>query len=286
MKDYYEILNLDKNADQKYPFTQVPIASPLIRIRLGDVLKSNYTKHAIEKVHGLGTGLDAADTDEEYISSGDDSNITYNPRYKAGVKCYLLPGTYKNNKGELVEFKDLKEVEIVIFMPCGFDINRTKEEILNSDIIDVIKSNRGGKTTYHGPGQRIVYFMLNLNNKSKDIRRFITIIENSLISFLSHYNVEAQAFKDRVGIWVTKSNNISFDKEKKIGAIGLRIKKWITYHGLSFNINPDLKYYNYIHSCGLKEYKNTSMEELGIKLEQSEFDNKFKKIFLEKLKTI
>ncbi len=162
----------------------------------------------------------------------------------------------------------------------------TKEEVLNSNVIDVIKSNRGGKTTYHGPGQRIVYFMLNLNDKNKDIRKFITIIENSLISFLSSYNVEAQAFKDRVGIWVTKSNNVTFDKEKKIGAIGLRIKKWITYHGLSFNINPNLKYYNYIHSCGLKEYENTSMEELGIKLDQSEFDNKFKKIFIEKLKNI
>ncbi|MDC3184257.1 lipoyl(octanoyl) transferase LipB [Pelagibacteraceae bacterium] len=162
----------------------------------------------------------------------------------------------------------------------------SEDEILNTNIIKIIKTNRGGKTTYHGPGQRIVYFMLNLNNKNKDIRKFISIIENSLISFLAHYNVEAKAFKDRVGIWVTKSNNITFDKEKKIGAIGLRIKKWITYHGLSFNINPDLKYYNYIHSCGLKEYKNTSMEELGIKLEQSEFDNKFKKIFLEKLKTI
>ena len=162
----------------------------------------------------------------------------------------------------------------------------SKEEILNSTVIDVIKSNRGGKTTYHGPGQRIVYFMLNLNNKNKDIRKFITLIENSLISFLANYNIEAQAFKDRVGIWVTKSNNITFDKEKKIGAIGLRIKKWITYHGLSFNINPDLKYYSYIHSCGLKEYQNTSMKELGIKLEQSEFDNKFKEIFIEKLRTI
>ena len=118
----------------------------------------------------------------------------------------------------------------------------SKEEILNSNIINVIKTNRGGKTTYHGPGQRVVYFMLNLNNKNKDIRKFITIIESSLISFLSNYNVEAKTFNDRVGIWVTKSNNITFDKEKKIGAIGLRIKKWITYHGLSFNINPDLKY--------------------------------------------
>ena len=75
-------------------------------------------------------------------------------------------------------------------------------------------------------------------------------------------------------------------KKKKIGAIGLRVKKWITYHGMSFNINPNLKYYDYIYSCGLKEYKNTSLEELGIKLDQNEFDENFKKIFLNKLKSI
>ena len=160
------------------------------------------------------------------------------------------------------------------------------DEILNSDVIEVLKTNRGGKTTYHGPGQRIVYFMLNLNNKKKDIRKFISVIENSVIDFLKNYNVEARAFKDRVGIWVIKNNKITFDKEKKISAIGLRVKKWITYHGMSFNINPDLKYYNSIHSCGLKEYKNTSLDELGIKIDQKEFDEGFKKIFLNKLKTI
>ena len=160
------------------------------------------------------------------------------------------------------------------------------DEILNSDIIEVLKTNRGGKTTYHGPGQRIVYFMLNLNNKKKDIRKFISVIENSVIDFLKNYNVEARAFKDRVGIWVIKNNKMTFDKEKKISAIGLRVKKWITYHGMSFNINPDLKYYNSIHSCGLKEYKNTSLNELGIKIDQKEFDESFKKIFLNKLKTI
>ncbi len=160
------------------------------------------------------------------------------------------------------------------------------DEILNSDVIEVLKTNRGGKTTYHGPGQRIVYFMLNLNNKKKDIRKFISVIENSVIDFLKNYNVEARAFKDRVGIWVIKNNKITFDKEKKISAIGLRVKKWITYHGMSFNINPDLKYYNSIHSCGLKDYTNTSLNELGIKIDQKEFDEGFKKIFLNKLKTI
>ena len=160
------------------------------------------------------------------------------------------------------------------------------DEILNPNEVKVIQTNRGGKTTYHGPGQRIVYFMLNLNNKKKDIRKFISLIENSVIEFLQHYNVEARAFKDRVGIWVIKNNKITFDQEKKISAIGLRVKKWITYHGMSFNINPDLKYYNSIHSCGLKEYTNTSLNELGIKIDQKEFDEGFKKIFLNKLKTI
>jgi len=129
-------------------------------------------------------------------------------------------------------------------------------------------------------------------NKNKSARldlnklNFKSNKSNFLIDFLKNYNVEARAFKDRVGIWVIKNNKMTFDKEKKISAIGLRVKKWITYHGMSFNINPDLKYYNSIHSCGLKEYTNTSLNELGIKIDQKEFDEGFKKIFLNKLKTI
>ena len=121
-----------------------------------------------------------------------------------------------------------------------------KNEIIKNTNLKIIKTNRGGKTTYHGPGQRIVYFLINLNNKKKDIRRFISIIENSLILFLQEFNIKATSFNDRVGIWVTESQNTPLTKEEKIGAIGLRLNKWITYHGLSFNINPKLNYYDYI----------------------------------------
>ncbi len=159
-------------------------------------------------------------------------------------------------------------------------------EIIKKNNVDVIKTNRGGKTTYHGPGQRIVYFMINLNERKKDIRRFITVIENSLISFLADYHVEARSFKDRVGIWVTKSNNIEFKQEKKIGAIGLRISKWVTYHGLSFNINPDLRYYKFIHSCGLQNYENTSLSELNLNISKEEFDLKFEQKFIKNLSLI
>ena len=160
------------------------------------------------------------------------------------------------------------------------------DEILDSGIIDVIKTNRGGKTTYHGPGQRIVYFLIDLNKRKKDIRRFISIIEKSLILFLADYEIEAESFRDRVGIWVTKSKNKKFEREKKIGAIGLRVSKWVTYHGLSFNIKPNLEYYKYINPCGLKDYENTSLKELNVDITNDEFDNKFKKIFLKQLRNI
>ncbi len=156
-------------------------------------------------------------------------------------------------------------------------------EILTLNKTKLIKTNRGGKTTYHGPGQRIVYFLINLNNRKKDIRKFISLVEESLVFFLNNYGVEAKTFRDRVGIWVLSSNDIKFEKERKIGAIGLRVSKWVTYHGLSFNIKPDLKYYNNIYSCGLKNYKNTSLKELGIDISINEFDEKFKRIFLKKI---
>ena len=159
-------------------------------------------------------------------------------------------------------------------------------EILKKNKIKIFKSNRGGKITYHGPGQRIVYFMINLNKRKKDIRNFITIIEKSLIEFLNIYNIECKTFKDRVGIWVTGQNGKKFSKEEKIGAIGLRLKKWIAYHGLSFNINPDMNNYKFINACGLKNFKNTSLRELVIEIKENKFDEQYSKIFLNNLKSL
>ena len=161
-----------------------------------------------------------------------------------------------------------------------------ENEILKTNEIKIVKTNRGGKTTYHGPGQRIVYFMIDLNSKKKDIRKFITIIEQSLIDFLKNYKINATTFKDRVGIWVTGKDGQTFDKEEKIGAIGLRLQKWITYHGLSFNIKPDMTNYEYINACGLENFKNTSLFELGINLDEECFDNEYSKIFLKNLQQL
>ena len=162
----------------------------------------------------------------------------------------------------------------------------SNKEIFKNTNTPIIKTNRGGKTTYHGPGQRIVYFLLDLNKRKKDVRKFVTTIENSLIKFLNKHNIQATTFADRVGIWVTEAQNKHLLKEEKIGAIGLRLKKWITYHGLSFNINPDLNYYNSIHACGLKDYKITSLKKLGINISVEEFDHEFSKIFIDELEKL
>ena len=180
-----------------------------------------------------------------------------------------------------------KENEMLWFLnhhhvyTCGTSANRN--EILSKTNIPILQTNRGGKTTYHGPGQRIVYFMINLNKRKKDIRKFVNIIENSVISLLKEFGIEATTFPERIGIWVIKSQGNKLSKEKKIGAIGLRIRKWVTYHGLSFNINPDLKFYENINACGLKNYSSTSLKNLNINLSDKEFDKMFKRNFDSKI---
>tara|TARA_Y100000746_G_scaffold182882_1_gene161049 strand:+ start:88 stop:735 length:648 start_codon:yes stop_codon:yes gene_type:complete len=162
----------------------------------------------------------------------------------------------------------------------------TTNEILKKNKIRIVKTNRGGKTTYHGPGQRIVYFMIDLNNKKKDIRKFITIIEKSLMDFLKNYQIDSTTYKERVGIWVTGKNGKKFTQEEKIGAIGLRLKNWVTYHGLSFNINPKMDNYKFIDACGLKNFKNTSLHELDINITEENFDKEFSLIFLNNLRNL
>ena len=120
-----------------------------------------------------------------------------------------------------------------------------------NDLLDksqkIIKTNRGGRITYHGPGQLVFYVVINLKKRRQDIRWFINILENTLINTLQNYRVVAKASRKNVGIWVKHKR-----KTKKIAAIGIKIKKWVAYHGFSLNINVNLNEYNKIIPCGLK----------------------------------
>ena len=133
----------------------------------------------------------------------------------------------------------------------------------SSDLLDknlkVLKTNRGGKHTYHGPGQKVVYFVLNLNKREKDIRKLVRKIEKCIIDVLKEYNIKSYADRENIGIWVGEKKN-----PLKIGAIGIRVKKWIAYHGFSLNISNDLTRYDGIIPCGIKNRGITNLKNLGI----------------------
>ncbi|MDC6465739.1 lipoyl(octanoyl) transferase LipB, partial [Pelagibacteraceae bacterium] len=127
-------------------------------------------------------------------------------------------------------------------------------DLLNKKI-KIVKTGRGGKYTYHGPGQKVVYFVLNLNERGKDIRKLLNQVERCIISILDDYKIESFADKKNIGIWV---------KNEKIAAIGIKVKKWVAYHGFALNVSTDISKYKGIIPCGIKGKKITSLKKLGI----------------------
>jgi lipoyl(octanoyl) transferase len=153
---------------------------------------------------------------------------------------------YKKKEKELIW--TLKHNEIYT---AGTRYN--KNEIIDKSI-KIIKTNRGGKITCHAPGQLVCYFVLDLRNK-KDVRKFITVIEKTIIDTLKFFNVETFSDKENIGIWYNDNSKI-----KKIGAIGIRVRKWIAYHGFSININNNLNQYKKIVPCGISDKEVTNLE--------------------------
>jgi lipoyl(octanoyl) transferase len=144
-----------------------------------------------------------------------------------------------------------------------------------SDIIDttvqIINTGRGGKHTYHGPGQRVVYLILDLKKRAHpnppDLRAYVKSLENCIITSLAEFGVEAFTRDGRVGVWVNQNS-----QEKKIAAIGVRVKKWVTSHGFSINLNPNLADYSSIVPCGIQGYGVTSLHEMGLSITMQQLD--------------
>ena len=133
-----------------------------------------------------------------------------------------------------------------------------KENEILDKTINVFKTNRGGKITYHGPGQLICYFVIDLKKIKKDIRNFISIIEKTIIDSLKSYNINTFSDKENIGIWYDDNSEI-----KKVAAIGVRVSKWIAYHGFSINIDNDLKKYDAIIPCGIKDKGITNLKTIN-----------------------
>lgn len=152
----------------------------------------------------------------------------------------------------------------------------------SSDLIEakfpVFETGRGGQYTYHGPGQRIGYVMLDLKKRQQtpDIKQYVCDLEQCIINTLQVFDIKGKRIKGRVGIWVTSRSGA----ESKIAAIGVRVRHWVTYHGISINLNPDLSHFDGIIPCGINDAGVTSFEKLGVSITQEELDQALKDNFI------
>mgnify|MGYP001321019063 FL=1 len=161
-----------------------------------------------------------------------------------------LISIHNKKKGDLIWILEHEEIYTA-------GSNYKEDEVLNKNI-KLIKTNRGGKITYHGPGQLIFYFAIDLNQRQKDIRKFITLIEKTIIESLYEFNIKSFGDPKNIGIWVNDKNDI-----KKVAAIGVRVSRWIAYHGFAININNDLTKYQNIIPCGITDKGVTNLKSIN-----------------------
>ena len=173
-------------------------------------------------------------------------------KYDEAIKLLeeRLQDIHINKKGDLIWILEHHEI-----YTAGTSYN--EDELLNKDI-ELIKTNRGGKITYHGPGQLICYFVIDLKKRHKDIRKFISLIEKTIIESLLQFDINSFGDPKNVGIWINEKTNI-----KKIAAIGVRVSKWIAYHGFAININNDLRKYQNIIPCGIVDKGVTNLKKIN-----------------------
>ncbi len=205
---------------------------------------------------------------------------------KIQIKRSINPIKYNNainilekKVDKIINKKDENELIWFLNHPSTFTagISFKKEEILDKSI-KIIKTSRGGKLTWHGPGQLICYFVINLNKRKKDIRKFINIIEESIVDTLYEYKIKTKSDRKKIGIWYIKNKKL-----KKVAAIGIKVKKWIAYHGFSLNINNDLDSYKKIIPCGIMDREVTNLNNIK-KQDYTKISHLLEKYLIKKLK--
>ncbi|BCB19520.1 lipoyl(octanoyl) transferase LipB [Bosea sp. ANAM02] len=152
------------------------------------------------------------------------------------------------------------------------------EDLIAPERFPVFRSGRGGQFTYHGPGQRVAYVMIDLKRRQPDLRRFVAALEGWLIGALDDFNVRGERREDRVGVWVRRPTK-GADTEDKIAAIGIRVRRWVSFHGISLNVEPDLTHFDGIVPCGVSQHGVTSLVDLGLPVTMPEVDSVLREAF-------
>ena len=157
------------------------------------------------------------------------------------------------------------------------------EDLVAPDRFPVYEARRGGQYTYHGPGQRVVYVMLDVGKRGRDVRRFVQELETWVIATLAEFNVTGEIREGRVGVWVQRDDKpltaTGAAQEDKVAAIGIRLRKWVSFHGISINVEPELEHFSGIVPCGITEHGVTSLVDLGLPVTMDDLDSALKRCF-------
>jgi lipoyl(octanoyl) transferase len=164
-------------------------------------------------------------------------------------------------------------------------VSAKAEDLLDPDLLPVHRTGRGGQFTYHGPGQRVAYVMLDLAKRGRDVRAFVRGLEAWVIGALGAFGIDGEARAGRVGVWVRRSDG-GVEREDKIAAVGVRISRWVSFHGVSLNVAPDLAHYAGIVPCGITEHGVTSLADLGVQAPMSDVDAVLMQAFVREFGTV
>jgi len=202
-----------------------------------------------------------------------------------GLTPYLDAVTFMENRADEIAKGRAGELIWLVEHPPLYTAGTSAKlrDLIDPNRFDVFQTRRGGQYTYHGPGQRIAYVMLNVGARGRDVRAFVKSLEDWIIATLARFDVQGERRQGRVGVWVVrpdKQPNVDGTPcEDKIAAIGVRLRKWVSFHGISINVDPDLGHYDGIVPCGVADQGVTSLVDLGVSVTLADVDLALKKSF-------
>jgi lipoyl(octanoyl) transferase len=202
-----------------------------------------------------------------------------------GLTEYEAAVTFMEQRADAIARGEAEEAIWLVEHPPLYTAGTSakREDLTDPDRFPVHESKRGGQYTYHGPGQRVAYAMLDVGKRGHDVRCFVNQLEAWVIATLAEFNVTGERRAGRVGVWVTRPDRpLNADgslQEDKIAAIGVRLRKWVSFHGISINVEPDLSHFDGIVPCGIREHGVTSLVDLGLPVEMGDVDVALKRCF-------